>query len=558
MAGAERFAENLAALAARNPALAQRLRATGPGSVSVVSRGRWPNLFDALRQRAVHPEDNPLQEMREVVTALRPAPLFIVIGAGAGYHLVGLQQRFPQVPLVIIEPRADILARALGVTDLRAVLARRDVTVIVADDPDAAAAQVTETQDLDALPLAAFVPLQGADALYPGFLPVFRERLAERITVEQRTRATLLLFAPRWQQHFWASLPDILRLPPVTRLDRSARGRPAFVVGGGPSLDGNGALLAQAAGRGVVIAVDTALPPLRRLGVTPDIAVTLDAGWGNAQSLLGEFAGTAGLLAAFPLVAPEVLRAWAGKTVAFNLRHPALQALSALREPIADLRVSGSVVTAAYDLARRMGCDPVVLVGVDLVLDGQRMYTRGARLYDGWRAQASRYATVEMAGRTLYHGLDLASAESTRQMGYWRHWLEREAAAWRGRTLNACPPGAGPGTLPRVALADVLRRELPKPGGDWRVTVDLHAAVPDAPAAAACWAQLRDEVRQARDLLAAGTPAGELAALPRLGELCRWDIKVAKWQATPAQQRQTAEEMLATVARGLDRLAVPA
>lgn len=548
------FADNLAALAPRDPALAERVRRADRGAVSIIKRGRWPNLFDALTRGTVHPEDNPLQETSAVIAKLAPAPLFIVLGTGAGYTLVALQKKYPRTPLVIVEPRLDIFAQALAVNDLRAVLARPEVAIIVADDPDDAAARVVETQSLDALAGAGEVALTGAEKLYPGFPRVFRERLRERLTVEQRTRATLLLFAPRWQAHFWTSLPAILRLPPVTRLDGVARGRPAFVVGGGPSLDDNGALLKQAAGRGVVIAVDTALPPLRRMGVTPDLVVTLDAGWGNAQSLLGEYAATDAQLVAFPLVAPAVLRAWSGRTLAFNLRHPAIRFLDRVREPIDDLRVSGSVVTAAYDLARRMGCDPVVLVGVDLALRGERMYTRGAALYDAWRLRVTRFQTMEAQSRVLYRGLDLTAPAATRQMGYWRHWLEREAAAWPGRTLNAAPGGVGPGGMPRVALQDVLRDELPKAGKPWRERLDLRPARVDDAAATRMWSDLARDAAAARADLQADAPLTRLLEYPLLAQVCLWEIKVARWQWSAAEQRRMAYDLLAMVLAGCERM----
>ncbi|HNW93524.1 MAG TPA: DUF115 domain-containing protein [bacterium] len=549
-----RFEDNLAALATRDPALAARLAQAERGAISIITRGRWPNLLDALTRVTAHPENNPLQETHDVVTRLAPAPLYVVLGAGAGYHLIALQQKYPGVPLAIVEPRLDILAQALVVNDLRTVLARPEVTVIVEDDPDAAAARVVATQPLDPLAAAGEVALRGVDKLYPGFSRVFRDRLRERITVEQRTRATLLLFAPRWQEHFWSSLPAIMTLPPATRLDGAARGRPAFVVGGGPSLDDNGALLARVQGRGVVIAVDTALPPLRRLGVTPDLVVTLDAGWGNAQSLLGEHAQTDTRLVAFPLVDPTVLRAWTNRTLAFNLRHPALRFLGRVREPIDDLRVSGSVVTAAYDLARRMGCNPIALVGVDLALCGERMYTRGTALYDSWRRQLNRYASMENKGRGLYRGLDLTGLSSTRQMGYWRHWLEREAAAWKGRTLNCCAGGVGPGALPRVPLAEVLQRELPKNTAPWCEKISFSPARADVAAAQALWSELERAAQAARTALNAGGPVAALAEQPLLAELCEWEIKVARWQRTEADQRRTADLLLAAVLRGCARL----
>ena len=51
---------------------------------------------------------------------------------------------------------------------------------------------------------------------------------------------------------------------------------PAFIVSAGPSLDKNIDELKNIKGRGVIMAVDTAIKPLLKKGIVPDIVASVD------------------------------------------------------------------------------------------------------------------------------------------------------------------------------------------------------------------------------------------------------------------------------------------
>lgn len=554
-----RLDDNLAALAGRDPELARRLRAESGAGVRVVRGRGGPNLFDTLKRLFYHPEADPLGAAKILVEQAPPAGLHLALGLGLGYHLLLLHQRYPGLPLVIVEPRPAAALRALETVDLTPLWRRPEVRLVVEADPDRAAARVVQISELDRLERLAFVELDGARQLYGDFVARFRGRLAERVQAEQRTRLTLLKFAPAWQEHFWASFPEILQLPSVRTLDGLAAGRPGFIIGGGTTLDAALPHLVRARGRALLLAVDTAVPALLDAGADPDLVITLDAGWGNARSLLERM--TAAHLVAFPLVVPEALRAYAGRTFAFNLRHPALRFLDRVREPIDELRVSGSVATAAYDLAGRLGCDPIVLVGVDLWLGGEMVYTRGAALYRRWRAALSRLVTCEMKNRVALRGLDFRpeSRAVTRQMDYWRFWLEREAQAaarLRGQTtLNTSFLGEGIPGVKRIALETFVRKHLPPGTSDWGAEFARRCRPVAAAPRHEVWRQLAVELERAETELRKTTELEELGrTLPLLAELCQWELKVARWQPHPAATAQSLAGTLAAVRGGLARL----
>ena len=58
--------------------------------------------------------------------------------------------------------------------------------------------------------------------------------------------------------------------------NENKEGYPAFIVSAGPSLDKNIDMLKEVKGRGMIMAVDTAIKPLLKKGIVPDIVASVD------------------------------------------------------------------------------------------------------------------------------------------------------------------------------------------------------------------------------------------------------------------------------------------
>jgi hypothetical protein len=155
-------------------------------------------------------------------------------------------------------------------------------------------------------------------------------------------------------------------------------GAHAVVAGGGPSL----VPVVSGVPRSeiLLVAVSTALAPLEKVGVIPDVAVMVDA-----HPLLRahlEALERPEALARVPLVYaadldPEVLAAWPGQRLAAHLALPGYAEALPRR---GELFCSGTVAHAAIDLAVKMGAAVVRFAGIDLAYPSDTTHAAGAAL----------------------------------------------------------------------------------------------------------------------------------------------------------------------------------
>ncbi len=160
----------------------------------------------------------------------------------------------------------------------------------------------------------------------------------------------------------------------VAELFGTARGRGAFVIGTGPTLEQHLGLLARVAqepGRPLMVAADTALAPLARIGVRPDIAVACDYRIDAGHLAAGAEAGI--VLVYAPVIAGEVLRTWRWARYAMYSDSPVYDMVRR-QVPRASLFEGGSVIHPAIDLAVRMGCAEVTLFGTDFCFPGGKTH----------------------------------------------------------------------------------------------------------------------------------------------------------------------------------------
>jgi hypothetical protein len=143
------------------------------------------------------------------------------------------------------------------------------------------------------------------------------------------------------------------------------------------------------------------------------------------------------------------------------------------------------VLTSAFNLARRMGCDPIVFVGADLAFTDMRPYCRGT-IYDAtWQEWMDKGCTWEALMEAFFcrqvevwrddlHG---APTRTAPHLVSFRDWLiEQTASPASGTFINAT--GAGilrGGRMQQATLPDALAHH-PAPGDLQRIVQTHHAA----------------------------------------------------------------------------------
>jgi len=276
-------------------------------------------------------------------------------------------------------------------------------------------------------------------------------RTAQKILYGVRANAAARRqLAPRYLTNVVRNIPAIAGGGDVRALTNAFQGIPAVIAAAGPSLDAAMPELQRMAGRGLLIAVDTALRPLLHAGIAPHLVVAVDPSILNARHFqaLPDCSETW-------LIAESALDRSA--TMHFDERtfwlrvskHHPWPWLNQCGIDVGQIDVWGSVLTAALQVAILAGCDPIVLVGADLAFTGGRPYCRSTTYEFDWAWSASIGRSLEQAWQhhidstkprasTDLHGQETLSSGS---LEAFRDWIVARAKKSGRRVINATNEG---------------------------------------------------------------------------------------------------------------------
>jgi len=410
--------------------------------------GDQPRLL--FHDQSIYAGPEPLvtaaAQAQELVAGKNP-DLVVFFGFGLGLHLDGIR-RLTAVPIIVFEPSLDLAAFVLD----RVTVTLPDIHLVT--DADSFSDLLGSLLDggRDNV-LAGAIPAY--TELFPTQFDQFREAATGCLHDRRVAAATQERFAVEWVSNLAANLPFLARHKSLSCLGRQFADKPAIIVGAGPSLDRNFSALAQAQGRALIIAVHTAVIPLSREGITPDLVVILEG-----QKLDHFFAGVTDLSQMVLLPGAQTHPAHLGLGFKDFLGIPVEGNAAAdwLQKAFGEepLKVGGSVACAAFSIAHVLGCDPLVCVGMDLSYSDGRSHALGTDLGCCDAVTDEEHGITRTHCRVGYHrDLEYATTMvpawggqgrvATRSnLTTFRHWFEAAARSWLAghRLLNANGAGA--------------------------------------------------------------------------------------------------------------------
>jgi hypothetical protein len=453
----EILAANLAAL---ESAQGQRLAVASldPKCVRVVGTPNGP----AIELFTSHGHWVPMEEPQ---TSVPPRQLF-VIGAALGNRLEAALAVGGPTRVVVLEPDPGVAALLLARCHWQTSIESKRLRILVGPDYQGASTCARDV-DISAEPEVIVSP-QLAECR-PTLVRA-AEAVARRIISEARSNANARKrFAGPYLLQTLKNLDAIGREGDVAVLTGRLTSAPAVLVAAGPSLDQTLPELRELQERAVIIAADTALRPLLSAGVKPHLVVAVDPAETNAAHLAGVNGVEQTFFVSEASLHPSALLPFSGRTFFFRVsNHEPWPWLRTLGVDRGVLRAWGSVLTSAFDLALRMGCDPIVFTGADLAYSRGRPYCRGTiyeALWDEWHRRGSSWEEIwtlltNSAGVTTMKDHRGDPVRTAPHLIAFRNWLLEQMAAMPGRRfINATGGGVLYGTnvsqMPlRAALPD--------------------------------------------------------------------------------------------------------
>jgi hypothetical protein len=428
------YMRNVAALWAVDPLLAREIEALpalgsstggetvgdGDGYLVEASKSGEPTLRVRTgdgREVYLHSRYRPAEEGRRLVEKVpfdrRVA--FYVHGFGLGYHVETLFERASKEAIFcVFEPDLELLRAAMGNRDLSRLIESRRVLFFWREEKSALFVRLTPHSAQLSMGVE-YVHHAASVQLRPEYHRQMQVWLGEFASYCRTSMQTLVLNGRRTAENIARNIGYYVAAPGVERVKGRYAGCPAIVVSAGPSLRKNKHLLKEAAGRAVIIAVQTTLQPLLEMGVEPDFVTSLDyhdicARFFEKLGSVGAERRLHGLKARGTGEVSHVLRTELVAEVKASSRIFSMfpGPVSLLGNDFAEgllremglnrmrLPAGATVAHLAYYLAEHLGCDPIIFVGQDLGFSDGLCYTPGTAYEDVWRPELGRFCTLEM------------------------------------------------------------------------------------------------------------------------------------------------------------------
>jgi hypothetical protein len=400
------------------------------------NRLRYHSARDPIREAE--------QALQNAVGADVPS-LVIVIGAGLGYVPEVVERRFPEARVLVIEPEPSFVRQMLSRHDWRPALESGRLLILLG--PDYAGSSAAWRMVDGRAPVVIEHPV--LTRARPAAIEEGRS-VVKRILYDARENAKAReKFEGPYLVNTLQNVPVLAREANAAALDSRFERVPAVIVAAGPSLYRRLDDLRAIQDRVVMVAVDTATRPLLSSGVRPHLVVAVDPSALNARHLEGLPPDPGTWLVAECSLHPTAFGSFVGRTFCFRVaQHEPWPWLHAAGLDAGLLRAWGSVLTTAFDLALRMGCDPIVFVGADLAYTDERPYCRDTIYEEDWAQETARGHDLRAVWRLSMpaHSSREAAVDGTEvvtspRLVAFRGWLVDAASHAQRRVVNATGGG---------------------------------------------------------------------------------------------------------------------
>ncbi|MBU1628443.1 DUF115 domain-containing protein, partial [bacterium] len=267
------------------------------------------------------------------------------------------------------------------------------------------------------------------------------------------------------------NLESILRGNKVKSLFGKFSKFPVIIVSAGPSLDRNIDLLRKLGNRSLIISVDTAARVLYQEGLIPHFIVSADPFVKNYFHFIN-LDPVRSFLVMEPRINPKIPEKFRENIFIASFNFPFMKLIERSLGDFGELETWGSVSSMAFDLALRMGCEPIIFIGQDLAYTGNRQYCRevyfeqkseSIELFERCQNPGNSFDRI-VKSRKLIKTRDTYGHEiySEEMMLNYAFWLSEKIKKSGIRCINATEGGILKENVDIVPFERVVSKELGK------------------------------------------------------------------------------------------------
>lgn len=495
-----RFPEQAARLGLDKPESAlQRLQALPPEYRLLPAKARGMEHTATLTVRGgfLHSKYNPQEEACRILGSefFQTAEVrnrCIFAGLGLGYLASQYIEHFPAAEAVIIEADCNVFLCFLAARRLDSFFRHRKLSLLIGTQPEEAASFLASTSWNSSILFKAAVSIEAYKQWYEAFFALLeRNKMKNSINAK-----TLERFGTLWLKNTVKNLSTLCTAAKIGCFKNAFPDAAAAVLAGGPSLTAHLELIKKSGMDFLIIAVDTALRACLRAGITPDFVLSFDPQYWNYLHTAGLDTGKS-LLISEAAVFPAVLRQQSRAVFLSNSSSPFARYLEGKGQNEAGdadctLAAGGSVATTAWDFARYIGANPVIMAGLDLAYPNKQTHFAGSTFEEAAHTRSTRLAPAEQANfNSLYSAFPSLHKDyagdmvlTDRRMLLYAWWFESALAKYpEVKTFNLMPHGVFIPGMPACSAEDfagLTAGGLPRTAIEERLQTIVHNAYSQA------------------------------------------------------------------------------
>ena len=374
------YASNLVALKERYPELYDKLLTVNKDALAKSVKPNPNNplpdiVLDGHDEKILYyGRDDPMEYCRQYLDSLDLgfAPFLVFMGFGLGYQVISALNHFSKElyiqHVIIIEKDIELFRTALMMIDLAGIIRHPEIELIVGLDPD----------ELFKSFLKYYTRCPKVSHFFKSLkiviMPSVRQIYADyyQKAVETLKYSVMYVLQELGNDPYdsilgikqaLCNVKHMIEAPWIISFKNALKGKPAILVGAGPSLNEDIDLLKEASQKALLVCVDAALNPLLKHGIKPHIVTNLERTKGQ-EAFFQESACLKDTFFVFcPVVHPGTYEAYQGPRIIAN-RYNEIPKWLGLNTGV--LPGGPLVGNFALNIAEYLGCDPIIMVGQDL------------------------------------------------------------------------------------------------------------------------------------------------------------------------------------------------
>ncbi len=432
-----------------------------------------------------HSKYNPSREAEQQIEKLyKNESHVIILGFGMGYTSELILNKLPDLKmgpqLFIVEPDPFVFVTALKYRDLSNILSDSRVQISLGSDADAIGEVWNATLDWSVLNGMAIIEHQPSKSRFSQFFDKLLEKMKYLANRSRGNFITLMNVGWEFHRNNFMNLYEAFGLPGAERLFDKFKDVPTVIVAAGPSLDKNMEYLKRIKGKFPIIAVDTAYRHLLANEIKPDFVCAADSSYENSLDFVNVEDETEVILVAELMTHPDIFKVFKGRKIITTFGGGLYPQISKFREPMGSLICWGSVATMAFDLARKMGANPIIFIGFDLSFCDGRLHTRGSYSEDILYENLHPFTSMENEtseyicerGKFQFMGDDGKLIYTDTNMKAYKDWFEDQFQHTNAKIINATEGGIVNNFVDKMTLKEAIDKYLDK-------GIDVKAKIED-------------------------------------------------------------------------------